>query len=47
MNAAEPYELPNLLSLAEEGLLVSHEAPIDVGIMLPNIPEVLPEDSLQ
>lgn len=47
MDAAEPYELPNLLSLAEEGLLVPHEAPIDVGIMLPNIPEVLPEDSLQ
>ena len=47
MDAAEPYELPNLLRMAEEGLLVSHEAPIDVGIMLPNIPEVLPEDSLQ
>jgi len=47
MNAAEPYELPNLLSLAERGLLISHEAPIDEGIMLPNIPTVLPEDSLQ
>lgn len=47
MDAAEPYELPNLLRMAEEGLLVSHEAPIDVGIMLPTIPEVVPEDSLQ
>lgn len=47
MDAAEPYELPNLLRMAEEGLLVSHEAPIDVGIMLPNIPEVLPEENLQ
>jgi hypothetical protein len=47
MDAAEPYDLPNLLRMAEEGLLVSHEAPIDVGIMLPTIPEVVPEDSLQ
>jgi hypothetical protein len=47
MDAAEPYELPNLLRMAEEGLLVSHEAPIDVGIMLPTIPEVVPEESLQ
>ena len=46
-NAAEEYALPNLLSLAEEGLLVSHAAPIDNGIMLPNIPLTLPADSLQ
>lgn len=47
MDAAEPYDLPNLLRLAEEGLLIAHEAPVDVGIMLTNIPLVLPEDSLQ
>jgi hypothetical protein len=45
--AAEEYALPNLISLAEEGLLVSHVAPIDDGIMLPNIPLTLPSDSLQ
>jgi hypothetical protein len=47
LDAAEPYKLPNLLMMAEEGLLVPHEAPIDAGIMLPNIPEVLPEESLR
>lgn len=47
MNAAEPYNLPNLLKLAEEGLLIAHEAPINVGVMLTNIPIVLPEDSLR
>lgn len=44
--AAEPYQLPDLLALAEEGALVAHEAPIDVGLMMPTIPQVLPEDSL-
>jgi hypothetical protein len=47
LNAAEPYELPNLLRLAEDGLLTAHEAPVDMGTMLPNIPVVLPADSLQ
>jgi len=47
MNAAEPYTLPNLLMLAERGLLTAHVAPINVGVMLPNIPIVLPEASLQ
>lgn len=47
LEAAEPYELPNLLELAEEGSLVTHAAPINVGMMLPSIPVVLPEDSLQ
>lgn len=47
MNAAEPYDLPNMLMLAERGLLTAHEAPIDIGIMLTNIPLVLPEDTLQ
>lgn len=47
LDAAEPYELPNLQDLAERGLLVAHEAPIDEGVMLPIIPTVLPEASLQ
>lgn len=47
MEAAEPYELPNLVELAEGGLLTPHVAPIDTGIMLPNIPVVLPEESVQ
>ncbi len=47
LDAAEPFSLPDLLELAERGLLVSHVAPINVGIMLPNIPMVLPDDSLQ
>jgi hypothetical protein len=47
LNAAEPYMLPNLLALAESGDLVPHVAPIDHGVMLPNIPQVLPDDSLQ
>ncbi|HSK80833.1 MAG TPA: leishmanolysin-related zinc metalloendopeptidase [Thermoanaerobaculia bacterium] len=47
LSAAEPYTLPNLLQLAEEGLLIAHVAPIDEGIMLPNIPIVLPDASLQ
>jgi hypothetical protein len=47
MAAAEPYTLPNLLTLAERGDLIAHVAPIDRGFVLPNIPIVLPEDSLQ
>ena len=47
IDAAEEYSLPNLMQLAEAGLLVSHVAPIDRGIVLPNIPLVLPENSLQ
>jgi hypothetical protein len=46
LDAAEPYQLPNLLALAEAGELVAHAAPIDVGIMLPIIPVILPSDSL-
>jgi hypothetical protein len=45
--AAEPYALPNLMALAEAGLLMPHIAPINEGIMLPNIPTILPEDSLR
>ena len=48
INAAEPYSLPNLLQLAEKGFLVSVEAPsFEEGVILPNIPIVLPDDSLQ
>jgi hypothetical protein len=46
LDAAEPYVLPNLLALAEDGSLVEHAAPIDDGIVLPVIPVVLPSDSL-
>jgi hypothetical protein len=47
INAAEPFELPTLLSLAESGALVVHEVPINTGIVLPNIPTVLPTSSMQ
>ena len=47
MNAAEPYSLPNLLMLAEAGLLMADTGALDAGIMLPSIPIVLPEASLQ
>lgn len=46
MNAAEEYSLPNLLMLAESGLLMSSEGALKSGTMLPNIPLILPEDSL-
>ena len=46
MSAAEPYSLPNLVELAEAGALRSMEDRLVEGIMLPNIPTVLPEDSL-
>lgn len=45
-DAAEPYNLPNLRALAERGLLTPHVAPVNAGIMLPNIPIVLPKSSL-
>jgi Leishmanolysin len=47
LDAAEPYDLPNLMALAEAGSLVAHEAPIDVGMVLPVIPMVLPSDSVK
>ena len=46
LKAAEPYTLPDLMNLAVEGVLMSHVAPIDTGIMLPNIPLTLPPESL-
>jgi hypothetical protein len=47
LSAAEPFGLPNLVELAEAGLLVAHVAPINQGMMLPNIPIVLPDESIQ
>ena len=46
LDAAEPFELPDLLELAEAGKLVEHAAPIDDGIVLPVIPITLPAGSL-
>ncbi len=46
-SAAQSYELPNLLMLAEAGELVAHVAPIGAGTVLPVIPQVLPRESLQ
>ena len=47
LQAAEPYQLPDLLALAEAGELVAHAAPIDFGVVLPVIPQVLPAESLE
>ena len=45
--AAEPYTLPNLIELAEAGHLMAHTAPINMGVVLPILPTILPADSLQ
>jgi Leishmanolysin len=45
-SAAEPFTLPDLLSLAEEGRLVAPRGPFAEGMVLPNIPIVLPRESL-
>jgi hypothetical protein len=47
VDAGEAYSLPNLRLLAARGLLESHTAPIGRGFVLPNIPLVLPDDSLR
>ena len=47
MSAAEPYTLPNLLSLAESGMLMAADSPLKTGRMLSNIPLILPNDSLR
>jgi hypothetical protein len=47
MDAAEAYTLPDMRALAEGGLLIAREAAIERGTMLPQIPLLLPEDSLQ
>jgi hypothetical protein len=46
LQAAEPYALPNLRELAEEGLLMAGETHEHEGVVLPSIPIVLPPDSL-
>lgn len=46
LDAAEAYMLPNLMMLAEEGVLGAR-SPIDAGGVLPNIPVTLPPDSLR
>lgn len=45
LDAAEAYRLPDLLARAEAGTLMPHAAPIDVGMVLPVIPQVLPAGS--
>jgi hypothetical protein len=47
IDAAEPYELPNLLSVAESGLLIADEESAVGGMVLPTVPFVLPEGSMQ
>lgn len=47
LDAAEAYLLPDLMALADAGLLVAHAAPIDFGTVLPVIPQMLPDGSLQ
>ena len=46
IDAAEAYNLPNLLALAESGALIMSDSILKSGTMLPNIPLVLPNDSL-
>ena len=46
LNAAEPYTLPDLPALAAAGLLVAAAAHEHEGMVLPNIPVVLPPESL-
>jgi hypothetical protein len=47
LDAADPYELPDLLAVAESGELVPHTAPVDDGVMLPFIPVELPAVALR
>jgi len=47
IKAAEKYNLPNLMKLAQEGLLMAADAQLGDGLMMRNIPIVLPEESLQ
>lgn len=46
MGAAEEFVLPDLMALAESGILVAR-AIADTGVILPIIPMILPEDSVQ
>jgi hypothetical protein len=45
MTAAEPYQLPNHLQMAEDGAVAAHDEAAK-GIMLGRIPMVLPDESL-
>jgi hypothetical protein len=45
-SVAEPFTLPDLLSLAEEGRLGVPRGPFADGVVLTNLPVVLPRDSL-
>jgi hypothetical protein len=47
LSAAEPYTLPDVQALAMAGALVAVEDAMDAGMVLPNIPSVLPAESLQ
>lgn len=47
MNAAEAFILPNLLMLAEEGLLLADAEPFQDGVVLPIFPVVLETSSMQ
>lgn len=46
ISAGEPYSLPNLMDLAESGMLIARGGMKEVGIVLPNIPLILPADSM-
>lgn len=47
LDAAEHYELPDLLVVAESGVLVTAADSVSTGMMLPTVPLVLPEGSMQ
>ncbi|MFF2042784.1 leishmanolysin-related zinc metalloendopeptidase [Kitasatospora sp. NPDC058170] len=47
VDAADQYALPNHLELAVSGRLRTRTAPIDIGVVVPTVPEMLPADSLQ
>ena len=48
MGAADPYTLPNLFELAEQGVLnADARSAHDMGVILPRVPVVLPDESLQ
>ncbi len=46
LDASEPYTLPDVRSLAEEGVLAARSLEAE-GVVLPHIPMVLPEDSMK
>ena len=46
LDRADPYELVDLVALADAGKLMPRAAPIDQGIVLPVIPQSLPDDAM-